>query len=324
MLGLLPPTTVIIRYMKSVLRRSLSCQMMLGAVIILRAIRFTKDQDIIGTSTSSSLNNGDGDIDVVLKTSCLDLVISQLNSIRDWTNRSRGGGASISSSGEEDLIFVNISVFLLKDIFGIVLYVAFVNIFVTIYHVKMNDVKDWLMDSIVHSLSNISYIREKMEKEKKKMKHDLEHDLKDPNRKILYRLPAEGASNEVLVSDIEKRSLHENEKWEKGFVSGTVYSGEPEHTLLLNRVYAAYSLSNPLHTDIWPSINQMEAEIVSMTASLVNGGNINVVGCTSSGGTESIILAAKAHRDFFKKKYGVTSPEIISCTTAHGKFMLNN
>ena len=91
-----------------------------------------------------------------------------------------------------------------------------------------------------------------------------------------------------------------------------------QHTDLLNAAYAAFSLANPLHPDIWPSVNQFEAEIVSMTASLMNG-QIHglkdivdtVVGCISSGGTESIVLAAKAHREFYCKAKGIKHPEII-------------
>ena len=48
-----------------------------------------------------------------------------------------------------------------------------------------------------------------------------------------------------------------------------------------------YSLSNPLHPEIWPSLRKYEAEIISMTASFLNGGDKNVVGAITSGGTES-------------------------------------
>ena len=37
----------------------------------------------------------------------------------------------------------------------------------------------------------------------------------------------------------------------------------------------------------------------------------------TSGGTESIILAIKSHRDFYTKKYGISHPEMVACITAH-------
>ena len=35
---------------------------------------------------------------------------------------------------------------------------------------------------------------------------------------------------------------------------------------MLDSAYALFSLSNPLHADLWPSVRQMEAEVVAMTA----------------------------------------------------------
>lgn len=38
---------------------------------------------------------------------------------------------------------------------------------------------------------------------------------------------------------------------------------------------------------------------------------------TSSGGTESILLATKTHREYYRTKYDITEPEIIACVSAH-------
>ena len=42
-----------------------------------------------------------------------------------------------------------------------------------------------------------------------------------------------------------------------------------------------------------------------------------VCGSTTSGGTESIVLATKTHRQYYTEKYGITDPEIIACDSAH-------
>lgn len=34
-------------------------------------------------------------------------------------------------------------------------------------------------------------------------------------------------------------------------------------------------------------------------------------------GTESILLAAKTHRDWYRAEKGVTEPEIVACVSAH-------
>lgn len=86
----------------------------------------------------------------------------------------------------------------------------------------------------------------------------------------------------------------------EGKVSGGVYHGEQEHLDILNAAFSAYSLANPLHADLWPSAMKYEGEVIAMTASMLNGGDTNVCGSMTSGGTESIILATKAHRDFYR------------------------
>ena len=54
-------------------------------------------------------------------------------------------------------------------------------------------------------------------------------------------------------------------------VSGTLYMAGREHQDLLNEVYASYAHTNPLHTDVFPSLRTLEAEVIAMTASLVGG-----------------------------------------------------
>jgi glutamate/tyrosine decarboxylase-like PLP-dependent enzyme len=65
---------------------------------------------------------------------------------------------------------------------------------------------------------------------------------------------------------------------------------------------ARFAHSNPLHADIFPACARMEREVVAMTASLLGGGRggrASVCGCLTSGGTESILTAIRATRDFF-------------------------
>ena len=81
-------------------------------------------------------------------------------------------------------------------------------------------------------------------------------------------------------------------------VSGTVYLAGSELETLLCDVYHLFSLTNPLHPDVFPSVRQMEAEVVSVCGSLMNAKNTakNVCGCMTSGGSESILLAVKVTR----------------------------
>lgn len=53
----------------------------------------------------------------------------------------------------------------------------------------------------------------------------------------------------------------------------------------------------------------MEAEVVAMCLKLYN--NPNGAGTMTSGGTESIIMAVKTHRDWAKTVKGITEPEMF-------------
>ncbi|GFH07831.1 uncharacterized protein HaLaN_02692, partial [Haematococcus lacustris] len=93
------------------------------------------------------------------------------------------------------------------------------------------------------------------------------------------------------------------------------------HRQMLTDVFTMFSTTNPLHADAWPSIRQMEAEVVAMTASMLGGGpSSTVCGSMTSGGTESILLAMKASRDWAAAKRGVRQPEIIIARSAHAAY----
>jgi glutamate/tyrosine decarboxylase-like PLP-dependent enzyme len=127
------------------------------------------------------------------------------------------------------------------------------------------------------------------------------------------RLPEQGRDRAEVLAEVEEYARSEQPRWEEGYASGAVYNGDPEHLAFLARVYAAHSQSNPLHVDLWPSATKFEAEIVSMTRALLNGGE-EVVGTVSSGGTESILLAMKAYRDHTGRR------KIVAPATAHAAF----
>jgi glutamate/tyrosine decarboxylase-like PLP-dependent enzyme len=137
-------------------------------------------------------------------------------------------------------------------------------------------------------------------------------------------LPAHGLARDEVIGLVERLAATEDDRWRDGFASGAVYHGDRGHVAFLNRAYAAQSQSNPLHPDLWPSASKFEAEIVAMTAAMLGGGHAAsgapVVGTVNSGGTESILLAMKAYRDFARERRGIAAPEIVAPVTAHAAF----
>jgi glutamate/tyrosine decarboxylase-like PLP-dependent enzyme len=155
---------------------------------------------------------------------------------------------------------------------------------------------------------------------------DLRRQLKPYRGKLptFDRLPEQGLERDGVAKLVEGLADTEEHRWRDGFASGAVYHGDPDHVAFLNRVYAAHSQSNPLHPDLFPSATKFEAEIVAMTANMLGAEHaapdVPVVGAVSSGGTESILLAMKAYRDFARDRRGIAEPEIVAPVSAHAAF----
>ncbi|MBS1196181.1 MAG: hypothetical protein H6R33_901, partial [Actinobacteria bacterium] len=135
---------------------------------------------------------------------------------------------------------------------------------------------------------------------------------------VTTRLPATGRPRDEVLAALEGCRDREEDRWKEGFASGAVYHGDQGHIDFLSRAYAVHSQSNPLHADLWPSTVRFEAEIVAMTGHMLHGDT--AVGTVTSGGTESILLAMKAYRDYARRRRGITRPQMVVPRTAHAAF----
>ena len=78
----------------------------------------------------------------------------------------------------------------------------------------------------------------------------------------------------------------------------------------------AFASSNALDPTAFPSLLQMENDLVGLAADLLDGPP-ECVGSVTSGGTESLLLAVLTARD---ARSDVTAPEIVLPTSAHASF----
>jgi len=147
---------------------------------------------------------------------------------------------------------------------------------------------------------------------------------KDVTDAILV-LPKEGISAAQIKSRLARKARDDlcfSDGESK--VSGAVYLSGTSHQLLLNEVYKQFSITNPMHADVFPSVRKMEGEVVSMTAALLGGGpagDSGVCGAMTSGGTESILTAVKASRDYMAATRGIEHPEMVIAESAHAAFI---
>ncbi|KAI4151545.1 MAG: hypothetical protein LQ340_003449 [Diploschistes diacapsis] len=132
-------------------------------------------------------------------------------------------------------------------------------------------------------------------------------------------LPKEGWSVTQVTAELEKLGQMEHTRWEDGFVSGAVYHGGQDLQKLQSDAFNRFGVSNPIHPDVFPGVRKMEAEIVAMVLSIFNAPQ-GAAGVTTSGGTESILLACLSARQKAFHERGVTEPEMILPETAHTAF----
>src|SRR5690625_6674728 len=85
--------------------------------------------------------------------------------------------------------------------------------------------------------------------------------------------------------------------------------------------YKMYADHNGLDFTVFPSLLKLENEIIGEIAELFSEDPETVAGTFPSGGTESIILAVKAARDYARvHKPSIKHPEIVLPSTAHAAF----
>ncbi|KAL7572499.1 hypothetical protein ACA910_000325 [Epithemia clementina (nom. ined.)] len=212
---------------------------------------------------------------------------------------------------------------LCEDVMAIMAVVAFARLIYVLYHYSINDWKYLLVTrSFQWAQNNLYFVRDALNKQADDMSSRTEEILhKKPNRTLVTTLPIKGRDASEILQELRVHATEEDKRWSSGRISGTVYPDSPEHTQLMNQVYGIYSWSNPLHPGVWPKLNQCEGEVISMACNLMHAPMTKQqkapAGCITSGGTESILLAIRAHFVYYGKERGIVHPELICGSTAH-------
>ncbi len=132
------------------------------------------------------------------------------------------------------------------------------------------------------------------------------------------QLPKKGLSREELMKKLDEVAARDYD-WSSGRIFGYVFDPGKEIIEVAEEALLKFYHKNALDFTVYPSILQMENDIISFAASHL-GGDDKVSGNFTSGGTESIILAVKTARDYMKAKKGITEPEMVVPITAHAAF----
>ncbi|MCJ7772059.1 MAG: aspartate aminotransferase family protein [Desulfobacterales bacterium] len=133
------------------------------------------------------------------------------------------------------------------------------------------------------------------------------------------KISKKGLSREELFKKLDERRANDL-NWQSGKVFGYVFDPGKEAMEIGKEVYSKFLTENALDFSVFPSLLNFETELVAIAAEHLSGDK-NVVGNFTSGGTESIILAVKAARDYCRvHKPKIKDPEMVLPVTAHAAF----
>ncbi|CUS23726.1 LAQU0S11e02872g1_1 [Lachancea quebecensis] len=135
------------------------------------------------------------------------------------------------------------------------------------------------------------------------------------------KLPSDGLEDQAVLEELDlSQKVLAHSDWEGGKVSGAVYHGGQELIHLQSQAFEKYCVANQLHPDVFPAVRKMESEVVSMILKMFNAPEDTGCGTTTSGGTESLLLACLSAKMYALRHKSISKPEIIVPLTAHAAF----
>ena len=132
------------------------------------------------------------------------------------------------------------------------------------------------------------------------------------------KLPEHGIPASDVFAEMRERKQQDAD-WENGRTFSLIYPAGKDVDQILRRANELYVFENALNPFRFPSLRQMEDDVVSMTLGLLHGEE-GSGGAMTSGGTESILMAVKTARDRARSERGVTSPRLVAPVSAHPAF----
>lgn len=107
--------------------------------------------------------------------------------------------------------------------------------------------------------------------------------------------------------------------WKNGRAFSLAYYAGPDVQRVADEAFAMYGSANGLNVDAFPSLRRFQSDVVSTVSGWLSAPDSGA-GFMTSGGTESILLAVKASREFGRRERGVSSPNVVMPASAHAAF----
>ena len=133
------------------------------------------------------------------------------------------------------------------------------------------------------------------------------------------QLPQKGRDWDSLSADLVDRGSNDA-KWRDGKTAVYVFNAGEDVAAIQKEAYTAYMSENGLGPAAFPSLAQMEKDVISMALSVLHGPE-GATGTMTSGGTDSITMAIKTARDYARANGKATDQcNIVLPQSAHLAF----
>lgn len=119
------------------------------------------------------------------------------------------------------------------------------------------------------------------------------------------KMPAEGRAWDEVRAEMIARGGGDAD-WRSGRTAVYVFNAGDDVHHVQHEAYGLYMAENGLGPLAFPSLAQMEKEVIAMALDLLHGPD-GAAGAITSGGTDSITMALKTARDFARAKGGPTT-----------------
>jgi glutamate/tyrosine decarboxylase-like PLP-dependent enzyme len=131
-------------------------------------------------------------------------------------------------------------------------------------------------------------------------------------------LPRTGTPREAVLARMREMKQRDAD-WRGGRTWSLVYPAGAGVDAMLRDANELYVFENALNPFRFPSLRQMEVDVVSMAAGLLHA-PAGCGGAMTSGGTESILMGVLTARERARAERGITAPRMVVPVSAHPAF----
>ena len=134
----------------------------------------------------------------------------------------------------------------------------------------------------------------------------------------MKRLPEQGSSLEDVMGRLRSMQVHDAD-YHNARTWSLIYNAGADVDAMLQAAGGHVLLENALNPFVFPSLKEMQRDVVAIVNDLLHGDG-DTGGAMTSGGTESIFMGVKTARDRMRAERGIEKGRIIVPRTAHPAF----